>query len=118
MQRAVKVVGDSGQAVTVEWLAGQEIRRATVPRGSIVDGAVDEDTLELGIPYGLPWEELCVLRVTPERIAANLRRRGIWTAADLRKDPNGALTAIRDAYGVDLAALRIAAEQYDKERQL
>ncbi len=107
----VTLVRHSGAAALVEYADGEgRLRRVTIPAGEIVDGVVSEAELDRGIEYGLPWEELLALRVTPERVADELRRRGIWTAQDLRARPNEAAAALMAAYGVDVAALLKAAE--------
>ncbi len=113
---SVKVLQQRGQAALVEYLdpAGT-LHRVTIPASEIHDNEVAGVTLAMGIEYGLPWEELLTLRVTPALVARELRRRGIWTQLDLRSRPDIALAALQAAYGIDLAALRIAAERYAKE---
>ncbi len=115
----VRVLQRKGHAALVEWQdeAGC-LRRATVPARVLQGDEAEAGDLEMGIVYGLPWEELLgAPRVTPERIAAELRRHGIWTRADLRARPNVALAALQSAYGLDLAALMRAAEAYEKENE-
>lgn len=111
----VRVISRKGGAVLVEWASPDGLKRVVVPAGSLRDDEVSEEELALGIEYGLPWEELLSLEVTPEAIAAELRRRGIWTLADLRAKPNTAVAALQAAYGVGLAALMQAAERFEKE---
>ena len=68
---------------------------------------------EMGMPWGVPWEEV-ELVARPDLLAVQLRRRGIWTANDLRANPGGALAAIQSAYGVDLTALRRLAARHQE----
>lgn len=112
----VRVVRRDHQASLVEWIDGEGLHRATVPTAELADNEVSQETLDMGIQYGLPWEGLLRIRVTPEAIAHELRRRGIWTSADLAARPMVALAALQAAYGIDLAALRAAAERHDKEQ--
>lgn len=91
------------------------MRRAWVPTSEVREGHADLATLDAGISEGLPWEELLTLRVTPERVAAELRRRGIWTAGDLRRNPNAAIAALQAAYALDVQTLLAAAEKHEQE---
>jgi len=112
----VKLVSRKGQAALVEYLEGGALRRCVVPLSLLSDDEVAPEALERGLPYGLPWEELLRLATTPEAVAQELRRRGIWTLADLRACPQAAVGALQSCYGVDRAALLRAAEHFDKER--
>lgn len=107
----VKIVQRKGQAALVEWVDDAGTHRATIPGGVIRKGQVADDELSFGIPYGEPWEELITLSTTPETIAAELRRCGIWTREDLEARPNQALGAIQAAYGCGLADLLRAVRQ-------
>jgi len=91
------------------------MRRVLIPRSALVGDNVDPVVLARGIEYGSPWEELLEIRVTPELIAAELRRRGIWTVDDLHRKPGEALAALQAAYGVDYQSLVQAAEAHERE---
>jgi hypothetical protein len=81
----VRVIGAKGESALVEWEAGGRLRRNFVPVDKIAEDACDAVALEVGIPYGLPWEvALDLSGVTPEAVADKLRRAGIWTLEDLR----------------------------------
>lgn len=76
----VKVVKQHGKSALVEW------HRAYVPVERVIDDTCDDETLERGIPHGIPWEELIdVGSITPEAIACELRAHGLWTRADLNQ---------------------------------
>lgn len=107
--RKVRVVSVTGPAALVETTDG--LTRATIPANEIVDGAVSEEALDLGVPYGLTWERLVKLSATPEQIARELRRNGIWTLEDLERNPRAALGAIQSVYGVELSTLLLAAHE-------
>lgn len=107
----VKVVQQKGHAALVEWADEAGVHRATIPMGVIRKGQVAQEELDFGIPYGEPWEELITMSATPETIAAQLRRCGIWTREDLEARPNQALGAIQAAYGAGLADLLRAVRQ-------
>src|SRR5512146_3595940 len=107
--QAVRVVEMRGpDTALVEW-EDQGLHRALIPAGEIIEGAVSVETLSLGIPYGLPWEQLLTLSATPEALAAELRANGIWSLEDLEKNPRAAVGALQKVYGVDLSALLRAA---------
>lgn len=105
----VRVVEQRGKSAVVEWVDGEGPHRAVIPapKGELVE----EESLAMGIPYGLPWESIAALTATGERLARALRERGIWTLADLEKNQPAAFGAIQSVYGVDLAALIAAAER-------
>ena len=72
----VRVVGTKGGSALVEW--GE--RRAYVPAGAVRDGAVSDLTLQRGVPYGVPWDDL------REGLAARMHAAGIWTKDDLARN--------------------------------
>ena len=106
----ITVVNRQGASVLVEWQDSGNLRRATMPAGSVVDNAVDDTELGYAVAYGLPWESMLTFRVTPERVADALRRHGIWTASDLQRSPNAALAALQEVYSIDVSALLLAAK--------
>ena len=112
----VQVVRKRGQSALVQWAdAGGQLHRAYVPTGAIdEDGNVPESVLEMGIPHGIPWSEVLSPSATPESVEAELHRAGIWTAEDLRNNPQAAVGALQAAYGVDLAALNAAARKFNE----
>lgn len=112
---AVKEIQRTGQSVIIEVSDMGVLRRVIVPADEVADNGVSPEVLERGVAYGLPWEELLSLRVTPAIVANALRRSGIWTLEDLRRQPMRAVAALQSAYGLDVAALMGAAETYEKQ---
>lgn len=106
----VRIVHRKGPDALIEWLDGDEVRRATVPAAEISSESTHPDPGS-GAPYGLDWESLVVFEATPARLARELRRRGIWTLDDLRARPNDAIGALQTVYGLDFTALVRAAER-------
>ena len=106
----VRVVQYDGQAALVEYRHNDVLERRIVPRDAVRGDEADLDQLDLGIEYGLPWQELWSPEVTPGAVANALRQRGIWTLADLRREPGKAIAALQATYRLDLAALLAAAE--------
>ena len=99
------------EAALVEWSADGDLKRAVIPSGEIQDGMVLSDVLEMGIPYGLAWENLVILQATPQALGKALRANGIWTYRDLERNQAAAFGVLQSIYGVDLAALIRAAAQ-------
>lgn len=111
---AVKVIAQEGQSALVEWTTEDDAHRAYVPHEKIEDGECPEDALRAGIPYGAPWEELIDLSgLTPQAVARQLRRHGIWTRADIERNMQGAQRAINQATGLTPASLHTLASQYE-----
>lgn len=87
-------------AILVEFVDEGLVRRITCPSGSLEvseKGKVllSPSDIEQGIMYGIPWEyKLQEVIVTPEKMAIELRRHGIWTAEDARKSPDGVKGAV------------------------
>jgi len=109
----VRVLRQEGQGALVEWRdADGDFHRGFVPAGAASEGACDSADLEAALDYGARWEELVdTSGFTPERLAAELRRRGVWTAKDAEERPGQVVKAIVVASGVTAAALRRAAEK-------
>jgi hypothetical protein len=105
----VNPIRQSAQSILVEYSDHAGPHRVTVPSSALADSAVNDAELALGIEYGEPWETLLKLRVTPEHIAAELRRRNIWTYEDLMSAPDVAKGAIAAVVGSQFAQLINAA---------
>lgn len=103
----VKIIEQRKQATLVEWRDGKGLQRATIPAVLITINALGEPEasyaeLELGIPYGEPWELLQLGEVGAQAIANALREHGVWTAKDARANVNRVRAALQHAYGDDL----------------
>jgi hypothetical protein len=111
--QTVKVISEIGNtAALVEWYDGTALHRVTLPCELVRGDSVDEADLERGIPYGVAWETALQSTATPEAIANELRRCGIWTGDDLAARPTIAAAALQRSIGVNLAALRVAAKEH------
>lgn len=107
----ITIIKEQGQAVLVERVDNGVPRRYIVPRECVYGVSVAPDVLSAGIEYGVPWEELWSPQVTPEAVATALRRRGLWTVEDLRREPGKAVAALQSVYGLDLSTLLAIAER-------
>lgn len=92
----VRLVAHKDGSALVEWIdeAGMYCR-VYVPLDKLDRGTVASKDLAKGIPYGLPWEQWIEIQATPERIANELRRMGIWCWQDMS---NAALDAVNRAF--------------------
>lgn len=109
----VRLLRHAGQGALVEWRdVDGDVHRGFLPAEAVSDGQADTDDLQAALPYGADWESLVdVSGFTPERLAAELRRRGVWTAQDAENRPGQVVKAIVVASGVTAAALRRAAQK-------
>ena len=111
----VTIIRVTGEGALVEYAERGEPRRVTIPASLVRDGKAEDETLEAGVPYGIPWERLETAKVTPASIARALRNAGIWTCEDLSKNPKAAVGALQAAYRVDLGRLNAFATEFAKE---
>jgi len=110
-------------AALVEWMIRGDYKRVMVPRAELVETEqrgfyeCSEEVLEAGLPYGVDWEKLIKCSATPLRIAKVLRRRGIWTVADLHEQASHsrkAFTRFGDQdFGALLGAVKTLRNQED-----
>ena len=106
----VRLVAHKDGSALVEWIDLYGYHRAYVPLDRLKDGTVSAKDLERGIPYGLPWEDWIEVSATPESIANELRRRGIWRWEDMN---NAALDAVNRAFDKG-AFLRLVNQEVSK----
>jgi hypothetical protein len=113
----VTVIRVTGEGALVEYAERGEPRRVTIPANLVRDGKAEDETLEAGVPYGVPWERLETAKVTPASIARALRNAGIWTCEDLRTKQMAAVGALQAAYRVDVGRLNEFATEFAKEKE-
>ena len=73
---------------------------------------LSEEMVDMGIPYGVPWEHLLKdIHITADQLASNLRKNNIWTAEDAMKNPNGLKGALLSSLSVAMSSvIRISKE--------
>lgn len=114
----VRVVRRKNGLLLVEWQEGDLPKRAWVTPDMVLDdqeSVAVVDNPSAGIPYGVEFWRLVEMAATPQDLDRELKRRGIWTAEDLRAHPNVVLSALQDVYGVDLAALYQAVSRLEND---
>lgn len=126
MKVPVRVLRQAGYAALVEWLVGDVPQRAYVPVGLVTDNMGDPDALALGIPYGVPWEDLAAgLPGAVERaadLAVQLHRRGIWTSEDFNAHLKAVRGTVKQVYGTSATAQLLgplvrAVRDYDRRKR-
>ena len=110
---AVTVIKASDKSSLVEFIKDGNIQRVYIPSHMIDDGMVEDETLEIGIPYGIPWETLLTPSATPASLAKALRSAGIWTLEDVQRKPSEVSGALQTAYGIDRAMLLEVARNFE-----
>lgn len=115
----VQVIRRKNGLMLVEWQESDTPKRAWVSADMVKEDRGDTakvDRPDAGVPYGVEfWRLISLRRVTPQDVDRELKRRGIWTIADLRANPNAALSAMQSLYGLNLSALLMAADKYEKD---
>lgn len=112
----VEIIRRKGDTVLIRYFDNEESKMVIMPTVSVSDqNEVEEEELELAIPYGMPWEEIAGNpTVSGEDIAKELHRRGIWTLADLEVNMNAVVGALQSVYRLDASALRRRARLYEQ----
>lgn len=113
MKVSVKIVRRNLNSVLVEWHQDEDFHRVTIPPEFIDgEGKCHSADLELGIPYGVPFEDFIVIKATPEKIARLLRNRGIWTVEDLMLQHQVVTGVFKTVYGLNYRELIIKLRPY------
>jgi len=102
---SVKVLSCTQNSALVEWEEKGLLCRTYIPVEGLKGDKVEAESLETGIPYGEPWEEVKFKQPSAVQLATALRKSGLWTAQDLYSNPQKAIAVLQSVYGVDLAAL-------------
>lgn len=108
----VVVIEQNQKTALVEWKSKVGLRRVVIPASGVKAGSVDEMTLEAGIEYGLPWEKLVSISVTPQMLADALRVNGLWTGEDLARNQKKAIGVINSLLVIELSKLLQTAAEY------
>lgn len=113
----VRVIQRKGKSALIEWSVKDDRRRAFVPADAVEDGnKCDKDVIDAGVPYGAPWEELVdVSGLTPEAVGREMRRRNLWTAADVEGNMAAVSKVIAALVSPVVIKLRRAAKQEVKD---
>ena len=100
----VKVISSKGQVTLVGWDDAGRFRRILIPREAIFSdkggkGQVTQESLDMGIPYGVNWEIRIKKSfiITGAKVAEQLEVAGIWTKEDYAQNPSTVQHAVLGA---------------------
>ncbi len=98
----------------VEWHDGTATRRGWIPESKIdAEQRVDERTLAMAAPYGLPLHRvLKPMVIDPDVLATALHSNGLWTKEDILKDANGVARSILQASGMSASQVQTMVRMY------
>lgn len=105
----IRIISEQDQSILIEWHDGERYHRSVVPKKEVNHGEVKAP--ELGIPYGEDWTKLIKAKVNPGLIDHELKKAGIWTIDDLRRNVAIAQGAINQAVSIILNDLLTNAEK-------
>ena len=116
----VIVIQANAEAVLVEWNDGKAVHRVTIPEKELTGESeplvIDSAVLAMGIPYGIPWEDVFKPSLKVSDLADRLHNAGIWTASDMLAHSRELYGIIQAFYGLDVGPLIMAATQYEEVR--
>jgi hypothetical protein len=112
-----RLIKSAEDFLLIEYADGEDLSRVVVALGDVElqDGGVvlaNPEVLRQGAPYGLPWEDIIEIHITPADVARKLRQYGIWTLDDMLNLSRQAQSALQAALQVDVQAMRTAALAY------
>jgi hypothetical protein len=98
-KKNVSVLFSKKSASLVEYIDDEDTTiRVSVPASSITDGperVVENDILEAGIPYGVPWAaKIGDFSLKGADIEKEFHNSGIWTFEDYQANPQNVIGAI------------------------
>ena len=111
----VKVIDGNKENLLIEWKDDQgDSQRSMVPKSTLIktdEGTFHPFPLE-GVPYGVDWSSFEIdVDALKSAIVRQLRNNGIFTAGDLRKDPNTARSILLNLAGLTISNLIHFAER-------
>lgn len=117
---SVRIIQRKNDLVLVQWEDKHNIlRRNWVEQSSLVGESGHSAQVAdpaRGHPYGVEfWRLIREMRATPKDFDRELKQRGIWTVEDVRLRPQEVVGALIATYGVDLATLQLALDQYERD---
>ena len=111
-------------AALVEYTDSDIPVRVSVPSAEVeVDALqqtfIDEDVLESGIPYGVPFaSKIGDFVITGETIENELHKAGVWTTDDFASNPQKVHGAVASAARPIMQALAILIKDYTHNKEV
>lgn len=115
---ATRKTGSRNGMLQVEWIDGTEMPQRAWVTGEMIE-SIEGDSVfvndpERGIPHGVEWHRYIELSASAIDLGRELRKRGIWTTADLRENLEVVRGCLQIVYGVDLAFLLNLSKRLEK----
>ncbi|NMC34202.1 MAG: hypothetical protein GYA36_17345 [Veillonellaceae bacterium] len=110
----VTVIAYVGDSAIVEWEDSEDLHRCTLP-ADIVKPKMTAEELANGIPYGLPLAEIVTFSASAVEFSRRMHQAGLWTADDIRRNPQRVFRALQAMYAVDVATLMQKIRTYEME---
>ena len=98
---------------SVEWVDKKGVHRGLIPAGKVVNGKVDQDTLDAAIPYGIPWAEFPLPKLTGEDLQAAMYAAELRAPEDVLRQPQRVIGALQHLYKMHLRSLLEFAAKYE-----
>ncbi len=86
MSVEARQVENRGRSIVVEAMIDGKRVRVIIPKNKLKNGLVEDEDWEKGVPFGADWNSLIKLTVTSDVLAEELRKRGVWTIDDYRRE--------------------------------
>lgn len=110
----VTIIRQTGESTLVQYMEKGALARRIVPASQVANGAVADQVLAAGIPYGFPWGEIQMV-FDMQKFVNELHQIDIWTAEDLLKSPQKLWSALRAALANSLSnVLEIARNEHKR----
>ncbi len=116
----VRRIREGRGAVLIEWFdLEQHIHRGWVPTEVLnEDMNVDAKVLSKAAPYGIPFEGLLPsTTIEPVQLADSLRKRGLWTAEDILRNPTDIAHALISCLGFHASQVQTYVREFEQERK-
>lgn len=120
LRHQVQIMARDGETVLVQWTDADGLMRCYVPAMEIdASNMVSESVLGKGVECGVDWAELAEreFKFTPVRLRHELRRAGIWNAADVMANPKTVFAAVQRAIGIDVSVIIRLAQEFENGGQ-
>lgn len=80
------IVQDRGATLVVQWEKGGFLQRGLLPVAAVHEGMASAEDLEGAVKLSVDWAKHIKITLTPAKVEAELKQRGIFTVADWEKD--------------------------------
>lgn len=116
----IKVIKNLPDSLLIEWEEDGILNRGLVAKSLVKGNKIDDGFLSLVEPYGIDWvallEDVGIQEVTPESIARELTKRGLWTSDDVLRNSMAIQEAVMSAFGITVSKVMKKFNEYQKNK--